>query len=978
MFILSFQANQLPIMTKSMMRLAGIVFLLARASFGMAQTETLSGVVTDSQNQEPLAGVSVVIKGAITGVSTNDAGKFSLSTSRKFPLTLVFSYVGYKTREQVVGNSTSLTISLERGSVLGQEVVVSASRTPERILESPVSVERLGAVAVRESGAPSFYEALPNLKGVESSVQSLTFRSINTRGFNANGNVRFNQFVDGMDNQAPGLNFSVGNVVGIADIDVESVELLPGAASALYGAGGTNGTLLMASKNPFNYQGLSLTLKQGMNHVDGSQTDLSDYTDLSLRYAKAWKNKFAFKGTFSYLTAQDWSAQDYSNFDRASGIAKSGNRSSDPLYDGVNIYGDEPNAAYPSMLTVANAVQSQTRAGILTATSGSLDIVDVMNKSLPASATPTQIAGFIGGLPAALQSSVQTLVPFYFGLRNNQIPNQALTRTGYEEKYLVDYQSKSIKTSGAIHYKINERTEALFQANWGTGTSVYTGSDRYSLRGFNIGQYKIEVRSPDFFIRGYTTQERSGDAYNATLLGTYINEYSNPSSAWFPDYTGAFANAFSSGATEAQAHVAARQYADRNRALPGSAEFIKQKDKITSLTIGPAGGAKFNDKSNLYHAEGMYNFSGMLRQALDVQVGASFRQYDLRSDGTIFDDLDKKLTIKEYGSFLQAGKKLFSNKFKLTGAIRYDKNENFEGRFTPRISGVYTVTPNSNLRASYQTGFRNPTTQNQYIDLLVGGSSGVRLIGGLPALINKYDLNTNRGYTLTSVNRFKQTGQASDLQSYTFGKFKPESVQSYEIGYKALFQNKLLLDAYYYYNSYKNFLATLILLQPTSTPSPFNPLGSPRTISTVVNNPDKVSSQGAAVGLDYVAGKYNLTGNVSYNSINDNNSTLQSEFNTPKYRFSLGIGNRSLTKNLGANFSYRWQDAFMWSSTFAAGKVPAFGTLDGQFSYKVPVYRSTLKIGGSNLLNKYYRTSFGNPSVGAVYYVSLTFDQLLN
>src|SRR5690606_2919210 len=172
--------------------------------------------------------------------------------------------------------------------ILGNEVVISASRTPERILESPVSVERMGIAAIKELSAPSFYDALVNMKGVEVSTQSLTFKSVNTRGFNANGNTRFNQYVDGMDNQAPGLNFSVGNIIGISDLDLDNVELLPGASSALYGAGGISGTMLMTSKNPFNYQGTSFSFKTGVNHVNDANTSNQQFNQLDVRMAKAW------------------------------------------------------------------------------------------------------------------------------------------------------------------------------------------------------------------------------------------------------------------------------------------------------------------------------------------------------------------------------------------------------------------------------------------------------------------------------------------------------------------------------------------------------------------------------------------------------------------------------------------------------------------------------------------------------------------
>ncbi|MEO8795043.1 MAG: TonB-dependent receptor [Daejeonella sp.] len=964
-------------MLKIFTRITGMlaIFLLT-GSMVMAQT-TISGTITDQATKETLAGVTIAVKGKAIGTSSNENGRFSLTTSENTPFTLIVTYLGYKSYEQTINGSVSnLNISLESQAILGQEVVVAASRTPERILESPVSIERVGAQAVRETAAPSFYDALTNLKGVESSAQSLTFRSINTRGFNANGNVRFNQYVDGMDNQAPGLNFSVGNIVGISDLDVESAELLPGASSALYGAGGTNGTLILTSKSPFTSPGLSMSFKQGLNHVDDYQRSQAGFEDMSLRYAKAWNNKFAFKVNVSYLQAKDWEGQDYSNFNRAANAPKDGTRASDPLYDGVNVYGDEPNAAYPTLNNVAQAVQAQTVAGILAATANTVNIKTLLDNFLPANASPAQIGGFIGTLPAALRPTVTNLIPFYFGLRNNVLPNSSVTRTGYLEKDLVDYNTQSFKTLSSIHYKFSDKVEAIIQANWGAGTSVYTGSDRYSLRNFNIGQYKAELKGSDFFLRAYTTQERSGDAYNATLLGTYINEYTNPSSpsaagpGWFAEYTAVYSQARLSGANEEQANTAARAYADRNRAQPGSARFEAVKKDVTSRTIGPAGGAKFNDKTNMNHFEGMYNFTNLFNNVVEFQVGSSFRRYDLRSDGTIFDDLNQKITIDEVGAFAQIGKKLLNDKLKLTTALRYDKSENFDGRFTPRISGVLTVAPNNNIRASYQSGFRNPTTQNQFIDLLVGGSSGTRLIGGLPSLLDKYDLRSNPGYSLSSV-------RAGAPAKYAFETdFKPESVNAYEIGYKGLLSSNLLLDAYYYYNTYKDFISSIVILQTADgqLPSATNPA---KTFSTTVNNPDKVQSQGAALGLDYVMGKFNLSGNVSYNKLQDNNSQLESEFNTPEVRYNVGLANREVIKNVGFNASYRWQDKFQWSSTFAAGEVPAFGTIDAQVSVKIPTYKSTLKFGGSNLLNKYYRTSYGNPQIGGLYYVSILFDQFM-
>ncbi|WP_306551070.1 TonB-dependent receptor [Daejeonella sp.] len=958
-------------MNKTFTRLACILLLLiGTMNIGFAQNTSISGKVTDKLTNETLPGVAITVKGKTIGTSTNSEGRFNLSISEKTPLTIVITYIGYKTIEQeVAGSVSNLEIKMESQSILGQEVVVAASRTPERILESPVSIERFGLAAIRETAAVSFYDALNNLKGVEMSAQSLTFKSINTRGFNSNGNTRFNQYIDGMDNQAPGLNFSVGNIIGISELDLDNVELLPGASSALYGAGGISGTMLMTSKDPYTTQGVSFSIKNGLSHVSDPLQPAAPFKEAGIRVAKAW-NKFAFKTTLSFLEADDWQAANYSNFDRTSRTVKSGDRNSDPNFDGVNVYGDEVNS---NMRNIANSVQSATNAGVAAATGGAIpNVIGMINASLPPNATPAQIGGFLGNFPAALRPTIQNVLPFNFGLRAGLIPDQMVSRTGYNEQNLVDYNAKSIKTSTSLHYKLSNTVQAVLQANWGTGTTVYTGSDRYSIRNFSIGQYKLEVKGQDFMVRGYTTQERSGDSYISSILGSYINEASKASTTWFPQYVGNYVGARAAGAPDAQAHSLARSAADVGRFLPGTAEFESAKNTIKNTNLSSGLGAKFNDKTNLYHYEGMYNFSKALKEAFELQVGASYRRYDLNSGGTIFDDLNREIDIDEYGAFVQMGKKL-SDAFKLSFSGRYDKNQNFDGRFTPRLTGVYTVAPNNNIRLSYQTGYRNPTTQNQFIDLSVGGGS-TRLIGGLPSSLVKYNLYGNKPFTDVSYRNFLASASAGAanpalLKTYSFTAdgVKPESVKAYELGYKGLLGSKVLLDAYGYYNTYSNFITSVEVFQQNGTS--FTKFGVP------VNAEGNVTSYGSALGIDYLMGKYNLSGNISYNNIGDIPVTYVNDFNTPKVRYNLGISNRNVVKNVGMNVSYRWQDSFYWNSSFAAGTVPSFGTVDAQVNLKIPSVNGMIKIGASDLLNKYYVTSYGNPEMGGMYYVGFTFNQ---
>lgn len=672
-------------------------FLIVQLSF--AQTK-VSGTITDASTKEPLIGVSVQVKGKVVGTITNTKGEFSFSVSSAPPFTLVISSVGYESQEMAVsGNNASINISLKEQAVLGQEVVVSASRVEESVLKSPAAIEKMDIRTIRETASPSFYDALANMKGIDMTTQGLLFKSINMRGFGATGNPRTVQMIDGMDNQAPGLNFPVDNIVGMPELDVESVEVLPGAASALYGPNAINGLVLMNSKSPFLYQGLSATLKTGVMSASNRTEPTTPMTDFSMRYAKASKNnKFAFKANLAYITAKDWQATDYTNLN--TGGVQNGTRGAGVKtdYDGMNIYGDEVQA---NMTTVAN--------GLIAA------------KLLPSAA---------------------------LGL----IPSTNVSRTGFLEKDMVDYNTKSFKTNLAAHYRLNDKLELVGQVNYGYGTTVYTGTGRYSLRNFNLTQAKVELRGDNFTLRAYTTQERSGQSYTAGLAAVAMLNSIKPHATWFGEYVGAFAAARGAGQSEEAAHLTARGVADKGMPVPGTAEYTTLLNKFRDAAIVDGGGG-FLDKTNLYHAEGIYNFKNQIK-FIDLLGGANVRQYQLASNGTLFADKKEGRTgtipINEYGAFLQAAKSLFNDHLKLSASIRYDKSQNFKGFYTPRLSAVATF-GEQNFRISYQTGYRIPTTQNQYIDLKTPAGT---LIGGQPEFDARYNLGS--GISLATLTDFSK------------------------------------------------------------------------------------------------------------------------------------------------------------------------------------------------------------------------------
>ncbi|MET0299717.1 MAG: TonB-dependent receptor [Flavitalea sp.] len=958
-------------MRKSICLFANLICILLFSDAAMAQT-TLSGTVRNSVTKEPLSAVSVIIKGSSEGTFTNDRGEFKLTTGLKPPFTLQLTSVSYDPLDyDVTGSAEGLSIELVPGSSLGAEVVVSASRVAERILESPVSIERMGSAAVRASAAPSFYQGLANFKGVDMTTSSLTFNTLSTRGFNGSGNLRFNQLVDGMDNQAPALNFAVGIILGPTELDIDNVELLQGASSALYGPGGMNGTLLMTSKSPFKYQGLSVQIKQGIMHTDGSQRSASPYYDWAFRYGKKIGEKFAFKIGGQFIGAKDWQASDTRNLARNNVLSevKGGNRQTDHNYDGINVYGDEASASMNSFAQVAVA---QVRAGISQAFGAPVSdqMLDAIFNN-PSAYIPDnpQTAPLLAGIGQAQ--------PFYRGIRNNYFGGQLVSRTGYDERDLVDYNAFSLKLNAGAYYKITNDIEASLLAYWGTGTTVYTGADRYALKNFKMGQYRAEVKGKNWFVRAYTTQENSGDSYTATTAAVAVNSAWKSNQTWFGQYTGTYSGARQQGASEEQAHAAARAAAETGRFMPGTDAFNQAFKTAISTDISD-GGARFADKSNLYHYEGQLNLSDYTK-VVDVLVGANYRRYHLNSNNTIFYEPDGPININEYGGFVQLQKRLFNDVLKLTGSGRYDKSMNFKGRFTPRISASVKVAQDNNIRLSFQTAYRFPSTQDQYINLNTPGS---KLIGALPVFQSLYNFDSNPVYTSESIGAFRTSVAAGSpnpalLREAEFKTLKPETVNSYEIGYRGLVTKKLLIDAYVYYSEYRDFIGRVAVGRASQGGNIANPLAS-ENYSYPVNSDNSVKAVGWGISGDYQVGRgYNVRLNLSGDQLRDVPAGLITFFNTPKLRYNVGLSNESIAKsNIGFNILWRWQDKVKWEGTFGAGNVDSYGTLDAQVSYKFTKIKTLAKIGGSNLLNKYYISAFGNPMIGAVYYVSLGYNIL--
>jgi len=931
--------------------------MLLCCAISFAQS-TVMGKVTDD-NGQPLPGANIIVIGTSIGTISDFDGNYTLNVNQNPPYSVQVSSVGFQSMtKEVTSNNQTLDFVLVEGTEL-DEIVISASRTPERIFESPVTVERLGTREIKNTTAVDFYDGLENLKGIDVNTNSLTFKSVNARGFATFANNRFMQLVDGMDNSTPALNFPIGNLVGMIETDVQSVEILPGASSALYGANAFNGILFMTSKNPFEHHGISAYYKQGIT----SQKSAGDnnYTDFGIRIANKFSNKFAAKVNFGYLKGTDWQAT--SKEDK---LARGYTRAN-PDYDGINVYGDE----------------------------------------LPVTLNFDNIAIGLGLLPPGTQLMGQ----------------QVVTRTGYNEEDLTNFNAESVKADWGLYYRPwGNDFEIQYVGKVGTGSTIYQGLNRYYIDGFFQQQHKLEFKNDNFFLRGYIVTDKAGDSYDMGNTAGKINSAWKSREDWYGDYAEEYIKTFltilGGGGTPdpATIHQQARAEADDGRYEPGSPEFNAAFNQSISdpnyLT-----GSKFQDQSKYYHVDGNYNFSHLWDVA-EIQVGGSYRTYSLNSSGTIYTDNDGAINYSEFGVYTQIQKSLELNEslnLKLTGSVRYDKSEFFDGFISPRFSAGLTVNEDHNIRASVQTGFRNPTTQ----DLFIGLDAGLaKLIGSAPDNLDRYSnsyavsdfakqflgqpasiTQTGRSayensYTVNSVFAFAATGNPTDLEVGNPALIKPEQVTSFEVGYRGKL-NPVIIDFSAYYNKYKDFLTQRNVVSPlyggvtdtNTVPGIGYTLsqialanGDYEIYGTYTNSPADVNSYGASLGISTkVFGNFDLSGNYTYAKLDfdqDKYPDFVTNFNTPEHRVKATFGNTALFDNFGFNVSWRWSDDYYWEATFGNGVVPAYNVIDAQINLTVPTLKSTFKAGATNLTSHEYTTAFGTGFIGSMYYVSWTINNL--
>lgn len=901
----------------------------------------IKGIVKDKQTNEPLIGATVLLKGTNAGSTTDFDGKFEIKTQANPPYLLQINYVGYSPVTVTVSDiSKAVVIKLEESIQQLNDVEIKDSRISEKQKQAPITIETMDAIAIKQTPAANFYEGLAHLKGVDLTAASIGFKIINTRGFNSTSPVRSLQLIDGVDNQSPGLNFSLGNFLGASEIDIQKVDLVVGASSSYYGPNAFNGVINMQTKSPFLSPGLTASVKVGERSL----------LETALRWAQIIKNKkgedkFAYKANIFYMQAYDWNATNYEPT-----YQSPVDKNNPGGYDAVNRYGDE----------------------------------------------------FSSGVFYTKPSSVILVGRGYY------------LRDGYAEKDLVDYNTYNLKTNLALHYKITKDIEAIYTSAFSTGTTVYQGDNRFSLKDILFYQNRFEVRKENkFFVRVYTTSEDAGKSYDAYSTAIKMQNASKPDNYWAMDYNNALSKHLGGYLTSWYSrnlnsglmlknipnaerlnfienywrsslidslyyfHNMARNIANgpsaalnyTSRVVPGTFAFDSLFQKITSST-NTEGGSRLFDRSALYHAAAEYRWTMFSTTCIS---GGNFRLYAPNSQGTIFSDTgDVLIRNKEFGVYLGVEKDLLNKNLKFSATARVDKNENFQMLFSPAATIVY-INNKQIFRTSISSAIRNPTLADQYILMNVGRAVLKGNLNGFDSLV-----------TVSSFIDALDNGK-SYLQYFNVAPIQPEEVKTIEFGYRgSIWKDKFFYDISYYHSWYTSFIGYKIGAdinwQPGALPEILN------IYRVAANAVDRVTTQGITIGIQYFYSKIiGLSCNYSWNKLDRNGSTdpLIPAFNTPEHKYNIGISGREFNINYGEltsrfwsyGINYKYQTEFMFEgSPQFTGTVPAYDMVDAQLSKRIPQWYLTCKIGASNLLDNRVYQVYGGPHIGRMAYISLLLE----
>lgn len=942
------------------------------------QNDPFSFQVVDSTTLAPIDGVLVEYVSGDWKL-TQKNGNIRISRYR-INQQIRLSKWGYITKTLMLDSSklVSSKIYLMKVARIEESEVKAITINTTSLIENPSSIEKISSKDIQNATTFNYYELVGKQRGMSLYHSGILASSPSALGFGRIGNPRILQIDDGVNYQLPDFNFSIGNLNGTPELDIESIEVMPMGVSSLYGPGASNGLVKINSKDPFNFPGLSAQAKIGANRVQTiSGTKLTPIYKFDLRYAKSvtlnknFIKRLGIKAVFSFVETSDWQPQGPGNINLTGNQDQS--RNSDPGYDGANVFGDE----YRYILPFGS--------------SGSDEIV---------------------------------------------------TRTGYHESYLLDYTAKSILLNLGLYWKITKNIMASFEIEPSEATTVFSGSSRLELPNMSTDKVKFSVQSNVVNLTYYELSRDVGNSFDTKLLGRNLNLIAKGSTSWLQDYTAAYGGGIANVSSQDHEAARGYANGVGLNIFGSSSPWLSPSDPnfngiVDQLINNQVQGfinfpvqSEFQGSSRIENLDLQFDFSSFIK-FVNLKVGYLKRisNFDNINQSIISIDpilFQSDLEIEETGGFIQASKKLFNDKLFITGVIRRDNRSNFKTQHSSMAAISYNLNHKFYFRASYGEGFRNPSFIEEYIFKDVGPTVGLSIKstlrggfkGGFADL--EFALDNNNfpripiiGNTIfmkniiafeEAVNKSVENGipsnqakidhldilgagilQAGDLQLLI-----AEQSRTYEMGVRAKLTSDLYIDASYIQNQMDNLIGQTGLARPLSVIPPIqDTLGivdlirDDRTRQVIYyyqNARSTIKAHNILLGMDYyLANGFTIRGNGRYSTVKFNKDDIvNAAFNSPKYSVNLSIENKGFTPNAGFGIDFHWQDSFQWNSQLAHGKVPSYFNVDAQINYFLERFDAKLKLGASNLFQQKYIDNVGGPTIGSVYYISILLEDIMN
>ena len=565
-------------------------------------------------------------------------------------------------------------------------------------------------------------------------------------------------------------------------------------------------------------------------------------------------------------------------------------------------------------------------------------------------------------------------------------------RRGYLEKDLVDYNTRNFKANLATHYRIKEDLELIYSFNFGTGTTVYQGENRFSLKDMLFFQNRIEVAKKDkWFVRAYATNEDAGKSYDAVV--TAFKLLNNQRT--LEDYNTAYANYWiqsirpevrsllaDNGVTfggvgvgwdtdainavlaenpeqlkawheETSAFLASSAF--EGYPSPGTVEFNELFNEITNTIYTDnrldGGGSRFYDKSALYHLHGEYKLEPSIK---DTKLGlftfgANGRLYAPNSRGTIFDEMqiaeDEVQVPDGFGGLRDSA--VFDTTFRKIFNWEFGVYAGWERKFFNeklKVSATVRMDKNQNFPFVFSPAASLVYLPNKDHTIRGGFSSAIRN----PTLADQYlYYDVGRAILIGNVNGFEDLvtvesfidyldlgagiGNQDILEYFDVAPIVPEKVKTVELGYRGFFFGHMYVDASYYLSFYDDFIGFNLGVESSFDTILGLPI-EPQAYRVAANSTNQVITQGASIGLSYYfKNKYTVTGNYSWNRLQKTaeDDPIIPAFNTPEHKFNLGFSGRDLGTNKLGHFGFSLN--YKWVQGFIFEGSP-------QFTGLVPTY----------------------------------------